>query len=86
MGNRRRVPHSLYIDIAADCFHAHLSVKITRLYAKSVASEFQKVKAKTDHHRKLRMDTRKIFGNYRVKSSHNGQFPAVFLREIAECK
>jgi hypothetical protein len=86
MGNSRRVSHSFNINIAADCFNAHLSVKIARFYAKNVASKFQKVETKTYHHSKLWMDTRKIFGNYRVKCSDNGQLSAVFLREITKCK
>jgi hypothetical protein len=86
MGNSRRVSHSLYFDIAADCLNTHLSVKIARFYAKSVTPEFQKVEAKAYHYRELRMDTWKIFGDYRVKSPDNSQLSAVFLCEITKCK
>ena len=86
MRNRRRVSHSPYFNIAVNCFHAHLALKISRFNSEGVISKFPKIKTQADHDRKLRMNAWKIAGNDRVESTYNGQLAAVFLRKIAKCK
>jgi hypothetical protein len=51
-----------------------------------MGSEFPKIKTQADHYGKLGMDAWKIARDDSVESTYNCQLPAVFLREITECK
>ena len=84
--NRRGVAHSSHFQIAVNGVHAHLAFEVARLNSECVRPKFPKVKAKPDYDRKLGVHARKVPGNYRIEGSYNRELPAVFLREIAECK
>jgi len=57
-----------------------------RVSMRKSCSELPKVKAQADHYGKLWMYAGKVARDDGVECSHNRQFPAVFLREITECK
>jgi hypothetical protein len=86
MRYRRSVSYFPYVKIAVYVFHACFSVQISAFYPESVRSEFKKIKTQAYYYRKLGMDTWKIPRDYGVKSAYNGQFAAVFLREITKSK
>jgi len=84
--NGRRVSNSPYRDLSVNCFHVHLSLKVTRFDSKVVAAEFPKIKTQANHYRKLWMYAGEISRDDSVKSADNRQLAAVFLREITKCK
>jgi hypothetical protein len=81
-----RVSDFPYFDLSFNRFHAHLPFQVARLDAEIMGSELPKVKAQADHYGKLWMYAGKVARDDGVECSHNRQFPAVFLREITECK
>jgi hypothetical protein len=75
-----------YVKISVYVFHARPAFQITGLYTERVRPEFKKIEAQAYHHRQLGVYAGEIPRDYGVKRPHDGQFAAVFLREIAKCK
>jgi hypothetical protein len=86
MRNRRSVSHFPHVKIAVNIFHACLPVQISAFYPESVRPEFKKIEAQAYYHRQLGVYAGEIPCDYGVKSAHDGQFAAIFLREITKSK
>ena len=84
MGDRGGVSYAFDFKIALDGFDDHFTVKIPGLDTELVVREFPEIETQADYHRKLRMDAGEIAGNDGMESTHNGELPGVFLREIAK--
>ena len=84
--NRRCISNSPYFQIAVNRFQTHLAFQVACFYAERMSSEFPKIKTYSYYHRKLRMNTRKVSGYNCIEGSDYRELPAIFLREIAECK
>jgi hypothetical protein len=86
MGYGGGVPHSLDLHITPDGLYAHFAVQIPGFYPEAVTGKLPKIITDPYDHRKLGMNAGEIPGNDGVKSSDNGELPAVFLGKITECE